>query len=192
MLPEEFTRFMRRVDKSAPNGCWAWLGGKENGGYGSLQRDWTKVWAHRVMWEHVRGVIPKGMHIHHKCTNKSCVNPEHLEMLTPQAHSLLGDTPAARNARKTHCKYGHPFSGDNLRVYKGQRQCLTCKARRSSAAAQALQRRQEKTARRVEDQQAEEALAERFLRRPVYKRTYKWQEGFIRLKTARNLVITGT
>lgn len=28
--------------------------------------------------------------------------------------------------QKTHCKRGHPFSGDNLRIYKGNRVCIQC------------------------------------------------------------------
>ena len=31
------------------------------------------------------------------------------------------------NARKTHCKHGHPFSGDNLKITKlGLRHCKAC------------------------------------------------------------------
>lgn len=36
-----------------------------------------------------------------------------------------------RNARKTHCKYGHPYSGDNLIVWAhkpNSRACRTCQA----------------------------------------------------------------
>lgn len=37
------------------------------------------------------------------------------------------------NARKTHCKKGHPLSGDNLRLSKmGTRVCVTCNKIKSS------------------------------------------------------------
>jgi hypothetical protein len=34
------------------------------------------------------------------------------------------------NARKTHCKWGHPFEGDNLRRAGRKRICRSCKRRR--------------------------------------------------------------
>jgi hypothetical protein len=27
---------------------------------------------------------------------------------------------------RTHCKHGHPLSGDNLKLYRGERLCVTC------------------------------------------------------------------
>jgi hypothetical protein len=41
-----------------------------------------------------------------------------------------GQTPSARNLRKTHCIHGHPFEGRNLilgGVRPTHRQCRTCK-----------------------------------------------------------------
>ncbi|MGI0011825.1 MAG: hypothetical protein ACREBU_00065 [Nitrososphaera sp.] len=32
----------------------------------------------------------------------------------------------AINLAKTHCQYGHPYSGDNLRTHGGRRHCRTC------------------------------------------------------------------
>lgn len=31
-----------------------------------------------------------------------------------------------RHSEKTHCPQGHPYSGDNLRVYRGKRSCREC------------------------------------------------------------------
>ena len=49
-----------------------------------------KLWyTHRLVWIEKHGPIPPKMHIHHKCGNRACINGDHLEMLTPQAHFAL-------------------------------------------------------------------------------------------------------
>ena len=48
---------------------------------------------------------------------------------------------ALRNSRKTHCKYGHPLSGDNLIVHQAQhgiRACRTCQRNRENERRAAL------------------------------------------------------
>ncbi|MDP9192333.1 MAG: hypothetical protein M3P06_11600 [Acidobacteriota bacterium] len=69
--------------------------------------------------------------------NRACVRPDHLEVVTHKENNLRGHSFAARNARKTHCKHGHPFEGDNLHLTPtGGRRCVTCMRRRSEAAWQ--------------------------------------------------------
>ena len=43
----------------------------------------TAVLAHRFAYEMFVGAIPEGMQIDHLCQNKRCVNPEHMELVTP-------------------------------------------------------------------------------------------------------------
>jgi len=83
------------VDEST--GCWEWLGARLNKGYGRCKVGNQPVQAHRVFYAHHVGPIPDGHDIHHRCGNKGCVNPEHLEPLTraentrrkPHGHTLL-------------------------------------------------------------------------------------------------------
>lgn len=57
-------------------------------GYGAGDR--REVLAHRLVWEQQRGPIPAGATVHHRCENKTCVNVEHMELLTRQDHAGAG------------------------------------------------------------------------------------------------------
>lgn len=75
-IPRE-ARFWARVSKTP--GCWLWIGSLNNRGYGKL----GKIYAHRLAWEIETGEpIPAGLVIDHKCFNRSCVNPAHLQIVT--------------------------------------------------------------------------------------------------------------
>jgi hypothetical protein len=68
------------------SGCWPWTRGK-NCGYGIVWFDGAHHKAHRVVFEMANGPIPAGMHLHHKCENRSCVNPEHVMLVTRAEHT---------------------------------------------------------------------------------------------------------
>lgn len=44
--------------------------------------------AHRVMYELVYGEIPPGAVVHHKCGNRHCINPDHLQLACNAENSL--------------------------------------------------------------------------------------------------------
>lgn len=72
-------RFWRRVDKTPT--CWLWTGPLFEG-YGRIKLH-GKAWpAHRMAWTMLRGPIPEGMQIDHKCRTRACVNPDHLQTVT--------------------------------------------------------------------------------------------------------------
>lgn len=101
----------RIQDRSMPvpwTGCWLWLGALDRDGYGhiSVGRK-TNTGAHRAAYEAFVGPIPTGMVIDHRCRVRCCVNPDHLEPVTPRENVLRGDSSAAEFARRTHCKRGH-------------------------------------------------------------------------------------
>ncbi len=128
-----------------PNtGCWLWTGWTGAAGYGLLKVNMRAERAHRVMWQHLRGPIPEGLVIDHICRVRSCVNPDHLRVVTPRVNALENsDSPSAHHIRKTHCKYGHPFDAANTYRYptKSARGCRTCHRedmrRRNALARQA-------------------------------------------------------
>jgi hypothetical protein len=112
-------------------GCIEWLG-CTTGTYGVFklapEQGKRQVYVHRWSYEHHVGPIPEGHEIDHLCRNVLCVNPDHLEAVTPRVNTLRSSNPTSVNARKTHCIHGHPFSGGNLAVSPDgrRRYCRTC------------------------------------------------------------------
>ena len=41
---------------------------------------------HRATWQHLNGLVPEGYELDHKCRNRRCCNPEHLQLLTVSNH----------------------------------------------------------------------------------------------------------
>lgn len=112
--------------------CWEWQGSIKKSGYGRFHLTHSLgVRAHRIAYELMKGSIPKGLVLDHLCRNRSCVNPDHMETVTIGENVLRGDTFASKNKKKTHCKFGHPFSGENLYKQGSWRHCLTCMRNRS-------------------------------------------------------------
>jgi hypothetical protein len=133
MTAPVLARFLAKV-VAGEGHCWIWIGWRSNRGYGYLRRADKNLRAHRVSYEHFVGPIPGGLQIDHLCRNRSCVNPTHLEVVTSRENTLRGDGPTARNARKTHCKHGHPLSGANLGKDRSWRRCLACSHENSRRA----------------------------------------------------------
>lgn len=122
MTTEE--RFWSRVQ--VVGDCWISTFSDMGKGYAQFGTGGKKFLAHRFSWQFLRGPISTAEHLHHICPNKKCVNPDHLMILDPISHVMVGNSPPARNSRKTHCPRGHPYSGDNLRYYNGYRHCRAC------------------------------------------------------------------
>jgi hypothetical protein len=100
-------------------------------GYGRFNIDYRYRLAHRYAYELLRESIPDGMVIDHRCRNRPCVNPDHLEVVSMRENTLRGVGVTAINARRTHCPKDHPYSEANTYVSpKGYRQCRICRSAR--------------------------------------------------------------
>lgn len=109
------------------SGCWIWNGRTYPTGYGRFHLGGDSTYTHRVMYMAFVDAIPTGMHTDHLCRVRECCNPEHLEVVTPRENIMRSPTAqAAINASKTHCKRGHPLSGNNVQITDGGRRCRTC------------------------------------------------------------------
>lgn len=43
---------------------------------------------HRLEWEKIKGPIPSGYEVNHKCGNRECSNVNHMELLTRKDHAV--------------------------------------------------------------------------------------------------------
>lgn len=109
-----------------PNtGCWLWTAFVDPGGYGRFSRGPTRSpCAHRAAWHLYRYPIPDGMVIDHKCRQRSCVNPDHLRVVTVRVNCLENSaSPIAAHAKRTHCRR---CGAELVRIRPSQRACRRC------------------------------------------------------------------
>ncbi len=70
-------------------GCWIWQHHLLHG-YGVITSNRRRTQAHRYYYEQTKGSIPEGMILDHLCRNRSCVNPDHMEPVTPATNNQRG------------------------------------------------------------------------------------------------------
>lgn len=126
------------------SGCVEWVAGTDGHGYGMMCVAGLRCAAHRTAYELSKGPIPPKFEVDHLCRNPLCVNPAHLEAVPKRVNILRGFGPPAQHARKTHCKHGHPFAGENLLVRNGVRICLQCQRERPRRMTRSSLRRRPK------------------------------------------------
>lgn len=63
--------------------CWRWKGKTDEKGYGRFMLDGVTMQAHKAVWIVIGRKIRKGCHLDHRCRRVWCVNPRHLQQVTP-------------------------------------------------------------------------------------------------------------
>ena len=100
--------FWARVELDTdPDDCWTWTGTRTSSGYGSCAvyskrkgEQSTAMMAHRVSWFLHHGEWPpewpSKIVVDHECSNKLCVNPRHLQLLSSKKN-MAKPKPRKRN-----------------------------------------------------------------------------------------------
>lgn len=121
-------RLHKRIIPVPESGCQIWEGGLTANGYAYFNRGTGRErLVHRIMYVYAKGEIPKGLQLDHLCRVRCCVNPDHLQAVTSRENTLRGIGLSAINARKTHCKNGHPFLPEEAEYRQKNHRCRVCK-----------------------------------------------------------------
>jgi hypothetical protein len=90
---KQVQRVLRRIPTGTANECLIWDGGLTHRGahgYGAVWWDGHSRRAHRVIYEVLVGPIPKAMTIDHLCAVKTCVNVNHMELVSRAENGRRG------------------------------------------------------------------------------------------------------
>ena len=102
-LPEKLIKNFHSKYKKTQS-CWLWDGMINHDGYGLFNISRPSYMAHRIMWTIVKGKIPDGLNVLHRCDVRNCVNPKHL-FLGSQLDNIIDRDTKGRMRRNKRGQY---------------------------------------------------------------------------------------
>jgi hypothetical protein len=100
-MPKYDSLYQRLIANTAEpenaQACWVWTAQRDRWGYGRLNiyvaglGKTVKAMAHITLWELLMGPVPPGKQLDHLCHNEACINPDHLEPVTPSENCRRRD-----------------------------------------------------------------------------------------------------
>ena len=82
--PPGLAEYWPMIDRAHVSGCWVWMGARTASGYARSGKVGS---LHRVVYAEMRpdeSILTDVLH--HKCSVKHCVNPDHLEPMSASDH----------------------------------------------------------------------------------------------------------
>lgn len=121
------TQVSSRINVIEETGCWEWTGHLDRDGYGRVHAFMDgknkTVLTHRYAYATLKGELIPGLCLDHKCRNRACCCPEHLEQVTPRENVVRGIGSSALGAASARC----PRCNAEYTVRKdGRRVCVAC------------------------------------------------------------------
>jgi hypothetical protein len=119
--------------------CLLWTGATSGAGYGKIENEQGRMeYVHRVSHRLFIGPIPDGYQVDHVksrgCESTLCVEPAHLEAVTPRENLARSNVSGALTLRTGTCHRGHKQTPENVYTTPstGGRQCRPCMLARSA------------------------------------------------------------
>lgn len=81
------SEFWCRVSRGSDQECWLWTGAPHKHGHGVYVQSNVSYPAYRVAYLLAYGPLTPGMVVDHKCRNRLCVNPAHLQQVTSKGNA---------------------------------------------------------------------------------------------------------
>jgi hypothetical protein len=83
-------RFIARFPKLDPSKCWLYPGSQRADGYRNATYQGKTMNAHRAVWLAIGRSLPDGFVVDHRCSNRACANPDHLEPVLQRVNVIRG------------------------------------------------------------------------------------------------------